>query len=486
MKPIFAHALLATAISTLLAGCVSMAPQYQRPSASVAEQFGTTAVAGATANAVTAMPAWRDVFLEPRLQQAIALALDNNRDLRVAMLQVEKDQAQYRIQRAAQLPSLDASGSISRSRISRAASDSGAAQISESDSLQLGISGWELDLFGRVRSLRDEALQTWLATSENQRAVRLSLVAQVATAWLAVDADQQALALATQTLDSQQRTLRLSEARHAQGMASGLDLSQVQSSVESAAVDLAKRSTQLAQDRDALQLLLGAPLDPALLPLPPASTASVADDAVALAQLPSGLGSQVLLQRPDVLAAEHTLQAANADIGAARAAFFPSISLTANLGHGSDALSTLFAAGSRSWSFVPSITAPIFHAGALKASLDAARIGKDIGVAQYQKAIQQAFSEVADALAERQHIDQQLRAQQALVQANQRSYTLADARYRIGLEGYLQALDAQRSLYAAQQDLIALRQQEAGNRVTLFKVLGGGADARSEEVAGPG
>jgi len=256
-------------------------------------------------------------------------------------------------------------------------------------------------------------------------------------------------------------------------MASGLDLSQVQTSVEAARGALARLQTQQAQDRDALQLLVGAPLDAALLP-----GAQAVDAAVVLAPLPADLPSSVLLQRPDVLAAEHTLQAANADIGAARAAFFPTLSLTASFGHSASALSSLFAAGTRGWSFVPSITAPIFHAGALKASLDASKLGKDIGIAQYQKAIQQAFSDVADALAVRDHLGQQLQAQRALVEASQRSWTLADARYRTGLDGYLQALDAQRSLYAAQQDLIALQQQEAGNRVTLFKVLGGGADAR--------
>jgi multidrug efflux system outer membrane protein len=245
----------------------------------------------------------------------------------------------------------------------------------------------------------------------------------------------------------------------------------VQTSVEAARGALAKLQTQQAQDRDALQLLVGAAGSG------PAADRAGAGGSVALAPLPANLPSSVLLQRPDVLSAEHA-QAANADIGAARAAFFPTLALTANYGHSSTALSTLFSAGTRGWSFAPSITAPIFHAGALKASLDASKIGKDIGIAQYEKAIQQAFSEVADALATRDHLTAQMDAQRALVAASQRSYTLADARYRTGLDGYLQSLDAQRSLYAAQQDLIALQQQEAGNRVTLFKVLGGGADAR--------
>ncbi|SQG12355.1 multidrug efflux transporter outer membrane subunit SmeC [Stenotrophomonas maltophilia] len=471
MKPMLLRALAAATMTTVLGGCVSMAPHYQRPEAPVPAQFGNAGTG--EAEPALAMPAWRDVFLEPRLQQVIALALQNNRDLRVAVLQVEKERAQYRIQRAALLPSVDASGSVTRSRVSDANSETGVTQLTESDAVQVGISSWELDLFGRIRSLKNEALQNWLASAENQRAARTSLVAEVATAWLALAADEQSLAFTQQTLDSQQQTLQRTEARHAQGLASGLDLSQVQTSVEAARGALAKLQTQQAQDRDALQLLVGAPLDPALLP-----TAQALDGSVALAPLPANLPSSVLLQRPDVLSAEHALQAANADIGAARAAFFPTLALTANYGHSSTALSTLFSAGTRGWSFAPSITAPIFHAGALKASLDASKIGKDIGIAQYEKAIQQAFSEVADALATRDHLTAQLDAQRALVADSQRSYTLADARYRTGLDGYLQSLDAQRSLYAAQQDLIALQQQEAGNRVTLFKVLGGGADAR--------
>ena len=461
-----------------LAGCMSMAPRYQRPPAPVPAMFdnGATARDAVAVDATVAMPQWREVFLDPRLQQVIALALQNNRDLRVAVLQVEKDRAQYRIQRAALLPGVDASGSVGRARQSASQGSDGQPQVSGSDSLQVGISSWELDLFGRIRSLKDEALQNWLASGENQRAARLSLVAEVASAWLAIGADQQSLALAAQTLESQQRTLGLTRARHDQGLASGVDLTQVQTTVETARVAHARLSTQLAQDRDALQLLLGSPLDAALLP-----GADDFDASVVLAPVPANLPSLVLLQRPDVLAAEHGLRAANADIGAARAAFFPTLSLTASVGHSSDALSSLFSAGSKVWSFVPGISLPIFHAGALKASLDASRIGKDIQVAQYEKAIQQAFSDVADTLAARDHLAGQLVAQRALVAASQRAYTLADARYRAGADGYLQALDAQRGLYAAQQDLITLQQQEVGNRIALFKVLGGGADA----VAGP-
>ncbi|WP_295922048.1 efflux transporter outer membrane subunit [uncultured Xanthomonas sp.] len=472
---------MSVAVATLLAlsGC-TLAPTYVRPAAPVPADLAAVdaaPAAGAAADTL-AMPDWQQVFLDPRLRQTIALALQNNRDLRVAMLSIDKARAQYRLQRAAQLPSFDANASMSRGRSSAASNDDGVSQVSTSDTLQVGLSSWQLDLFGQLRSLKQEALQNWLSSAENQRNVRLTLVAQVAAAWLTVGADQAQLALAQQTLDSQAQTLQLTERRHSIGSASGLDLAQQQTSVESARVAVASAATQLAQARDALQLLVGAPVDAALLP-----TGQAMQGSVALAPLPAHLSSAVLLQRPDVLAAEHTLQAANADIGAARAAFFPSLSLTASTGRSSDALSTLFSAGSRTWSFVPSITAPIFHAGALKASLDASKLGKDIAVAQYEKAIQSAFAEVADALATRDHLQAQLTAQQALVDASQRSYTLADARYRAGLDGHLPVLDAQRSLFAAEQALIALRLQDASNRVTLYQVLGGGADAQAPAQA---
>jgi outer membrane protein, multidrug efflux system len=474
--PTLPRALLAAACTLALAGCASMAPHYQRPDAPVATQFRDAPAADASAGDAGAVASldWRQVFLDARLQQVVASALDNNRDLRVAVLNIEKARATYRIQRADLLPSIDASGSYSSARSSAASSTTGLSQVSRTATAEVGFSSWELDLFGRVRSLKNEALETWLATAQTQRSTRMSLVAEVAGDWLTVGAYQERLKLAQDTLASQRETLRLTELKHAQGVVSGVDLAQVQSSVESARADVASYSTSLAQARNALELVVGAPVADAQLP-----AAGGSEAAVALAPLPANLSSAVLLQRPDVLYAEHTLKAANADVGAARAAFFPTISLTASSGSSSDQLSGLFESGSRTWSFVPSISIPIFHAGALKASLDSAKIAKQIEVADYEKAIQTAFSEVADALAARAHIDEQLDAQQALVAVTQRSYTLSDARYRNGVDSYLEALDAQRSLYSAQQDLITLRLTEASNRVTLYKVLGGGADAQS-------
>ena len=471
---------LALGCVAAVSGC-TLAPRYARPDAPVPARFANAATSAQAAPDPVAMPAWQDVFIDPRLQRVISLALDNNRDLRVAMLDIDKARAQYRIQRAALLPAVDATGQLDRGRVSDAGSETGRSQVTRNYDAQIGTSSWEIDLFGRLRSLKREQLETWLATDETQRGVRLSLVGEVASDWLAVANAQRQLELARQTLASQEATLKLVAYRHDDGIASGLDLAQVQTSVESARADVARQSTVLAQAIDALQLVVGAPVDIALLP-----GAGDFDAGIALALLPADLPASVLLRRPDVLAAEHALKAANADIGAARAAFFPSLSLTAGTGRSSDALSTLFSAGSRTWSFVPSITAPIFHAGALKASLDASKIGKQVSIAQYEKAIQSAFADVADALAERDHLAERMTAQQALVAATQRAYTLADARYRSGVDGYLQVLDAQRALYAARRDLIGLQAEEAGNRVTLYEVLGGGADAQPAAANGAG
>lgn len=470
-------ALLAAAIA--LAGCASMAPRYQRPAAPVPATLavsGDTPIEGAGEVAATADIHWRQVFVDDRLQQVVTLALDHNRDLRVAVLDIEKARAQYRIQRASLFPSLDAGASQTAARTD--ASTTGASAVVRSAALDIGISSWELDLFGRVRSLKDAALDDYFSTAQTQRATRLSLVAEVANAWLSLAADRERLALAERTLATQSRTEELTRHRHAQGMVSGLDVAQVRTGMERARADVATYATQAAQSRNALDLLLGTPLPDALLP-----DAEAIVSGVALAPLPARIDSQVLLQRPDVLAAEHTLKAANADIGAARAAFFPRIALSASAGRGSDALSSLFEAGARTWSFVPTISVPIFRAGALKAELDVARIQKDITVAQYEQAIQSAFREAADALAARALLDERLDAQRGLVDATRRSHALAEARYRNGVDSYLEVLDAQRALYSAELEYIGLRLAEAGNRIDLYKVLGGGADAVAVDVA---
>jgi len=410
-NPMPRRALQAVACAALLAlaGCASMAPVYERPALPVQPSVGGEVGGGVTdrdaaggaqgqgaqaqeqAAALAALQ-WQQVFTDPRLQQVIDAALANSRDLRVSLLNVEKAQAQYRIQSASLFPSVAASASQTNARSAVVAGDEAQGQTSRSGGLSVGFTSWELDLFGRVRSLKDEALENYLSLAQTGRSTRISLIAQVASNWLNVGAYGQRLELARETLASQRKTLELTQAKHQFGVASAVDVSQVQTSVESARADVASYTTALEQARHALDLAVGSHVADALLP----RTTSTGD--VALARLPDALSSEVLLQRPDVMAAEHALKAANADIGAARAAFFPKVSLSASGGYGSDTLGNLFDAGTRTWSFVPSISLPIFNAGSLKASLDVAQIQKNIYVAQYEKSIQSAFGEVADAL----------------------------------------------------------------------------------------
>ncbi len=466
------HILAAATAIALLSGCASLAPRYERPDAPVPSQWrqgeaAAHATGGLADSPAVSQIAWETFFRDARLRQVITLALENNRDLRVAVSNIEKARAQYRIQRAAQLPAVSVDGSQTANGTD---TGSGDFAISRQYTATVGFSGYELDLFGRVRSLKREALEAYLATEEAQRSTRLSLVAEVAGDWLTLAADTERLALAKKTLESQQASLARNEARHAQGVVSGLDLAQARTSVETARIDVATYTTQVEQDRNALELVVGAPVPEALLPV------EGTDTPVALAEIPVGLDSSVLLDRPDVLSAEHTLKSANADIGAARAAFFPTITLTGSAGRGSDQLSDLFGGGTRLWSFAPRISLPIFNAGSLRASLKVSEAQRDVAVATYEKTIQTAFREVADALAVRAGLQERLAAQQALVDTTARAYTLAGTRHRNGVDSQLAVLDAQRSLYAAQQGLINLRLIEASNRVTLYKALGGKAE----------
>ncbi len=454
--------------SLILSGC-SLIPDYQQPPAPIASQWpqGQAYAPSEAADIAAAEQGWRQFFRDPALQQLIERALLNNRDLRVAALNIEAYRAQYRIQRADLLPAVSADGSGSRQRLPADVGQTGSAGISSQYSATLGVSAYELDLFGRVRSLSQQALETYLSSEEARRSTQISLVASVANAYLTWQADQALLQLTEDTLstyeESYQLTLRSSEI----GVASALDLSQSRTSVEAARVKLAQYQRLVAQDRNGLTLLLGSGL-PADLP------ASQPLDAELLSQVPAGLPSDLLQRRPDILEAEHLLKAANANIGAARAAFFPSISLTANAGSLSPDLSGLFGGGSGTWLFQPQISLPIFNAGSLRASLDYSKIQKDIGVARYEKSIQTAFQEVADGLAARQTYQQQLQAQRDLVEANQDYYRLAERRYRIGIDSHLTFLDAQRSLFSAQQALISDRLAQLTSEVNLYKALGGG------------
>jgi len=433
-----------------LVGCANLAPSYTRPDSAVP-------VVGTAAAQDAAALSWRDFFSDARLTRTVELALANNRDLRVAALNVERARAQYRIQDAASLPTLNAGAAASRSN------------NGSNLSANLGLAGFELDLFGRVRNLGESALQSYLATEASRRSVQISLVAEVANAWLTLSADLQRQALARQTLETRQRSQELNERRHALGAITGLALAQSQSAVDSARVDLANAVTLVEQDRNALNLLLGTALPPELQP-----AASGQGTVSVLLELPSGVPSSVLQRRPDVLAAEHQLQASHADIGVARAARFPRISLTASAGTASSELSQLFKSGIGAWSFGPSLSLPLFDGGASRAAVQSAEVGRDIALAQYDKVLQTAFREVADGLAQRATLAERLAAQRSLNASAEKQLRLAEAQFRAGSTSMLEVLDAQRTLYSAQQALIALRLSEQSNRITLYKVLGGG------------
>ena len=469
-SPSRAAALAATALCAMLAlaGCTNLAPHYDRPAAPVPANLDNTATAPDTGGAYAPL-GWEAVVQSGPLRELIALSLQNNRDLRAAALAIERAQAQYGVSRADRLPAVNGSAQGSRARTAADLTTTGRPQISEQYSAQLGISSYELDFFGRVRNLNEAAWQEVLRTTDNQRSVQLSLVAEVTNAWLTLAADQARLALARETLRSREASYALTERTHRLGATSGLVLAQNQTTVETARADVAAYTSQVARDRNALQLLVGSPVPPTLLP--PAEQAA---PALQLLAVPAQIPSSVLLSRPDVMAAERSLQATYANIGAARAAFFPSISLTASLGTASNELSGLFSGGNTIWSFVPQIRLPIFDGGRNQANLEVAEANQRIALAQYEKVIQTAFREAADALAERATLADRIAAQSALLAATERVYALSDARFKAGADSYLAVLDAQRSLYAAQQTLLSLQLAEQVNRITLYKVLGGG------------
>lgn len=460
-------AIAAVALAAALAGCANLAPSYTRPEAPVAAAWPSTPSGGAEATID-----WRAFFVDDRLRRVVEFALAGNRDLRSAALDIDRARAQYRIQQADRFPAVDAGGSASRAR----SLSNGSATTRTQYAVDLGLAGYEIDLFGRVRNLSESALQSYFATEEARRATQISLVAEVANAWLTLAADEARLGLARDTLKSQQASYDLTRRSHELGAQSGLSLYQAQSTVDAARVDVGTYTTRVAQDRNALDLLAGAPVPPELLP------GDERADATVLVDVPAGLPSAVLQQRPDVLAAEHALQAAQADIGAARAAFYPRISLTAAAGVASTSLGDLFQGASRVWSFAPSISLPIFDAGANQARLDVAQVDREARLATYEKTLQTAFREVADALADRATLAERLDAQRSVAEATGKSFELSQARFRSGADSYLEVLDAQRSLYGARQNLISLRLAEQSNRIALYKALGGGWQV--ERVAG--
>lgn len=451
-----------------LAGCGTLAPNYQRPVPPIANTWPSgPAYSAAASGQGEAHGDWHDLVVDPKLRQLIDLALANNRDLRVTALAIEKAQAQYQIERATLFPQINANAGSSATATPADLSTSGTRVVSHDYSVGLGFSAYELDFFGRIRNLKEEALEQYLSSEEAHRSAQISLIAELATAYLRLAADQEHLGLAAETLKNQQAAFVLDKRRFELGVATQLDLSQAQTAVDSARGDVARYTSVVAQDLNALALLAGAAVPEALLP-----SAALANFA-ALRDLPKGLPSDLLRNRPDILEAEHQLKAANTDIGVARAAFFPSISLTSSFGTASAELSGLFKSGSSTWLFAPQINLPIFDAGSNKAKLKAAQVNRKIFLAQYEKAIQSAFREVADALADQGTLGVQVEAQQSLVDATTLNLKLSDARFQQGVDSYLAVLDSQRSLYTAQHNLINLKLAQAANRITLFKALGG-------------
>jgi multidrug efflux system outer membrane protein len=456
-----------------LAGC-SMAPEYTRPEAPVSATW-PTGPAYKNSTSLSGEPAatdlkWSEFFVNPQLQKLIGLALTNNRDLRVAALNVERSRAQYQIQRSDLFPKVDADAAALYQRVGEGISVTGSPLNIHQYQVGLGLSSYELDLFGRIRSLKDQALQQFFATGEARRSVQISLVAEVAANYLTLAADRELLKLAKDTLTSQQTSYELIRSRYEAGMSSALDLHQAQTSVDTARVDIARFTTFVAQDENALTLVVGSPVPADLLP------AALSDMLTAVKDLQPGLPSDVLLRRPDILQAENLLKGANANIGAARAAFFPRITLVSSIGFGSDDLGGLFKGGSFVYRVAPQVSLPIFQGGANRANLKVAEVDRDIAVVQYEKAIQTAFREVADALALQGTINDQVAGQQSLTDATGENYRLSQARYQGGVASYLNVLDSQRSFYSAQQGLISVNLTRLSNLVTLYKVLGGGSE----------
>jgi multidrug efflux system outer membrane protein len=452
-------------LAMLLAGCVNLAPKYERPAAPVAGAFPTVEGKVQSGNPMLAEApanlAWQRFFTDARLQQLIGMALANNRDLRVSILNIEQARAAYQIQRSARFPTINAGVTGNRQ------ATPGDAPFTSVYQAGLSVSSFELDLFGRVRNLSESALAQFLATEEARKAAQISLVATVANTYLALLADEEQLALTQQTLKTREESLRLTKLRFENGVVSRLDFQQAISLVEGARAVLAQQQRLRAQDINALTLLVGQPIPDTLPAGATLATTSLPD-------LPAGLPSDLLVSRPDIRAAEQQLIAANADIGAARANYFPRISLTGSAGSASAELSGLFKSGSYGWTFAPAAILPLFDFGARRAGVESARAGRDIAVAQYEKSIQTAFREVADALAGQATFSEQLRAQQATAQSEAERFRLSDLRYRSGTANYLDLLDAQRSLFVAQQSAVEANLARLQNQVTLYRVLGGG------------
>jgi len=454
------------AATITLSGCTTLQPDLPEANAQIGQSWQQEVSPQNGYQMGEEQAEWQAFFTDAKLKQLIGQALENNRDLRVATLNVERARALYRIQRSDRLPAVNASTSLTR------LGGDGQASV-ESYEAQLGVAQYELDLFGRVKSLSDAALQSYLATEAGRESAELSLVAEVAQAYLTLAADRELLTIARSTYDSYAESVSINERRHELGAVSSLELSQARTQLASAKAELALYQGQVDRDKTALALLVGAPVDEGLLPK------DLNLDVSGLAQLPSQLPSEALLRRPDIQQSEYALRAANANLGAARAAFFPSIRLTGSVGTLSGDLSDLFSSGTDTWSFVPQVTLPIFNAGQLRANRDVAATDREIALAAYEKAIQVGFKEVSDALRQSGTLAERRAALEELVDSAAETEALSQTRYEAGQDSYLTLLDARRTLYGARQALIASQLQEQANRINLYKVLGGGWNAES-------
>lgn len=450
----------------LMGGC-TLAPKDERPVAPIAPRWNIATNTLSTASAQPFDHHWTNFFDEPRLQRIISIALDNNRDLRIASLRIQQMQAEYRIRRSDLFPAVEGNANLNRQRTSGTISDFNGGTLMTTYAVSLGAS-YELDFFGRIRSLKKSALERYLATEEARNSVQISLISEIATEYLNQMRLREAKAIAGRTLSAVETSLQLIRRRYEVGAASELELRTAEGQVQSVKVNSASFLQQLAESENALVLLMGQPL-PQDLPM----GRPFAEQRL-LSPLPAGLPSDVLQRRPDIQSAEHTLRAANADIGAARAAFFPQFLLTGSGGFASANLDELFTGPSKTWSITPELNVPVFNMGANRARLSAAKVGKEIEVAQYQKAIQTAFREVADALAAHAILADKLRAQELLTTAQQRRFELTEARYDRGVDSYVEVLLAQQDLYAAQQNLVQFQAARLLNSIALFRSLGGG------------
>lgn len=457
--------------ATILSGC-TMIPDFVRPEFSTSAAQNWNDIPGYEApvgKALATQMDWKEFFNSPEFHLVIGTALQNNKDLKTAALNIDEARALYRIERADLLPNVSANGDGTISENTDESSTTGQTYKTELYEANIGIAAYELDLFGKIRSKNEAAINAYFATTQAHEVVRNALIAETANAYLQLLADQKLLSLTQKTLDAQQRTYDILAESLEKGVSTEQDVARAATAVETARVNLHQYSRFVAQDKNALFLLMGTPQDNSILPK------TTLDDVAIKNNLDPGLPSEVLLMRPDIKQAEYELLSRNADIGAARAAFFPSITLTGTYGFASQNLGDLFASGAGgAWAFLPQITLPIFQGGRNQANLDLAEIRKEKAVVNYEKAIQTAFREVSDELAARETLDEQLKSQRRLVGAAQKVYDISQARYKSGIDSFLSVLDSQRELYTFQQQEIQIERQRLSNLVNLYKVLGGG------------